>query len=41
MQLTFTDKEKKLLWFAVGEVSDEIQTQASFPVTWHWDVIVD
>lgn len=41
MQLIFVNKEKKLLWFAVGELSDEIHTQASFPVTCQWDITVD
>lgn len=33
LQLMFINKGKKLLWSAVDELSDEIHTQASFPVT--------
>lgn len=42
MQLTLMNvKEKKLLWFAVGELRDEIHTQPSFPVTQQWDITID
>lgn len=33
LQLMFINKGKKLLWSAVDELSDEIHSQASFPVT--------